>query len=100
MRLSFSDWTWLRERHGGDEIDGYYLNGYGVEGLVKALLSQNGIGPDDPNVHFNSEGDTCYIHFKKSEHALRAAELAARMIDDRRAIVDAIAIARERGFEE
>jgi hypothetical protein len=100
VRLSFSDWEWLRARHGEDEIDGYYLNGYGVEGLVKAVLSGDGIDLDNADIHFNSEGDTCYIHFKTLDLATRAAELAARMIRDRQSIIDMIAIARERGLEE
>jgi len=100
VRLSFSDWKWLDATHGADTFDRYDLNGYGVQGLVAAAMFTNGIDPRDPSIHFNSEGDTCYIHFKSLDLAVRAAELAARMIRDRQSIIAMIAIAREQGFEE
>jgi hypothetical protein len=100
VRVSFSDWRWLRATYGGDAIDGYCLNGYGVEGLVKAALLQDGVALDNSDIDFNSEGDTCYIHFKNLDLAMRAAELAARMIMSRQSIMNMIAIAREQGFED
>src|SRR5689334_22615362 len=80
VRLSFEDWAWLQQQYDADTIDGYYMNGYGVEGLVKAALFAEGLDPDREEIHYNSEGDCCLIHFKKLEHAARAAELAAAMI--------------------
>jgi len=101
VRLKFSDWDWLEATHGSDTFDGYYLNGYGVQGLVKAVLLTNGIDPNDPDIkNYNSEGDTCYIHFRTMDAALRAAELSARMIRDRQAILDMVVVAREHGFED
>jgi hypothetical protein len=100
VRLSFSDWMWLRATYGAHEIDGYYLNGYGVEGLVKAALFQDGVDLESPDIHFNSEGDTCYIHFKNLDLAMRAAEVAARMMMSRQSIMTMIGIARAQGFED
>jgi hypothetical protein len=101
VRLSFSDWDWLKATHGVNTFDGCYLNGYGVQGLVKAVLLANGIDPGDPDIkNYNSEGDTCYIHFKTVDSAARAAELSARMIRDRHAIMEMIVVVREHGFED
>jgi len=100
VRVSFSDWRWLRATYGVDKIDGYYLNGYGVEGLVKAALFQDGVDLDSPDIFFDSEGDTCYIHFKNLDLAMRAAEVAARMIMSRQSIMRMIEIARAQGFED
>ncbi len=61
VRLEFSNWKWLHDRY-GDTFDDYYLNGYGVEGLVKAIRFMNGLDPDASDVDYNSEGDACYIH--------------------------------------
>ena len=100
IRVSFSEWDWLREQYGSHEIDGYYLNGYGVEGLVKALLLRQGMNPSDPDIHWNSEGGTCYIQFKSLDRAVRVAELAAQMIRNRQQLEAMIAVAREHGFED
>jgi hypothetical protein len=100
VRLAFYDWGWLHDRYGADTIDGYYMNGYGVEGLVKAALFAAGIDPDSEGVHCNSEGDTCNIHFKDLNMAVRTAELASAMIADREKLGETIRIAREQGFED
>jgi uncharacterized ferredoxin-like protein len=49
---------------------------------------------DNRDIHFNCEGHTCCIHFKNLHLAMRAAEVAARMIISRQSIMLAI------GFEE
>ncbi len=100
VRLSFSDWDWLRGKWGSDSIEDYYLNGYGVEGLVKAVLFSNGIDPYGNGIDYNSEGDTCYVHFTSLETALLAAEWAAAMINDKEKILAAIHTAREQGYED
>lgn len=102
VRLSFHDWGWLHGRFGTDTVDGYYLNGYGVEGLVKAALADAGVEVEegDEEIAFDSEGDTCHIHFRTVEAASRAAELAAAMFADEKTLARVIAVARERGFED
>jgi hypothetical protein len=100
IRLSFDDWGWIQSTYGTDMIDGYYMNGYGIEGLVKAALFANGLNPDDEETQYDSEGDTCYIHFKDLEQAARAAELAAAMLGDSHTLAELIKIAREQGFED
>ncbi len=100
VRLFFENWSWLHEKHGGDEIDDYYLNGYGVEGLVKAVLFNAKFDIENEEIEFNSEGSTCYIHFKKLEMAVSAAELASSMISDTKATKKMIAVAIEEGFDD
>lgn len=95
VRLSFDDWTWFDE-----EVDDYYMNGYGIEGLVKACLFVNGVNPDDEGIHYNSEANTCYIHFKDLELANRAAQWAAVMANDKAVLNQMITVAREEGFED
>lgn len=100
VRLEFSDWEWRETTYGTDTINGYYLNGYGVEGLVKAVLFASGIDPELPGIDYNSEGSTCYIHFEDLDLAVRVAQLAAQMITDPHMLRDAIGIAREYEFDD
>jgi len=98
VRLSFFDWSWLEKQHGSIEIDGYYMNGPGVEGLVQAVMFENKIESDD--VEGDSEGDACLLYFTTVELATRVAELAAAMIKDRTQLAKTITIARAQGFED
>jgi hypothetical protein len=98
VRLSFFDWEWLEKQHGSIEIDGYYMNGPGVEGLVQAVMFANKIANDD--VESDSEGDACLLYFTNVNLATRVAELAAAMIKDRTQLAKTIEIAREQGFED
>jgi hypothetical protein len=100
VRLSFDNWDWLEETYGTDTIDDYYLNGYGIERLVMAGRLSAGLPPEPDTIHYNSEGDTCYIHFTDLAEAVRTAELAAEMLQERERLVAMIALARENGFEE
>jgi hypothetical protein len=98
VRLSFFDWGWLEKQHGSIEIDGYYMNGPGVEGLVQAVMFANKIESDD--VEGDSEGDACLLYFPNVALATRVGELAAAMIRDRAQLAKTITIAREEGFED
>lgn len=100
VRLSFDDWGFLHGLMGTDTVDGYYLNGYGVEGLVRAALLAAGGDPDGDEMHGNSEGDTCYLHFTSLESAVAAATAAAAMMKSRERVAELIKIAREHGFED
>ncbi len=100
VRLTCDDWAAVHAVAGGESPDGYYLNGYGLEGLVRAAMLGAGLDPEAEGVHGNSEGDTCNLHFKDLEVAVRAATAAARMLASRAALLDAVAVARERGFED
>ncbi len=100
VRLSFSDWAWFQQKYKTDTIDDYYMNGYGIEGLVKAALFAAKIDPEDEEIDYNSEGDACNIHFKTLAFAVRAAELSVAMVKDKKTITAAIEIAREQGFED
>lgn len=98
LRLEFSNWAWLHKQCGGNELDEYYLNGYGVEGLVMAARQLNGLDPDSPAMNRNSEGDACYIHFSDFDEAVQTAEISAKMIRDMKLLREAVATAKEHGF--
>jgi hypothetical protein len=103
--LQFYKWDWLFTTYAGDVVDeainGYYLNGPGIEGLVRAALFANGMDPDGSEMFYNSEGDCCRIEFGSHlDAAVRTADLAAEMIKDRQKLLNAIAVARTQGFED
>ena len=98
VRLEFSNHKWRNETY-GDTIDDYYLNGYGVEGLVKATLFSNGIDLEN-GIEYNSEADTCYIHFEDLNLAVRVADLASQMFVDGQKLREAIQIAIENEFDD
>ena len=100
VRLFFNDWSWFARRYGTDSIDSYYLNGYGVQGLVQAAMIADAIHVPEDRVHFNSEGDTCYIHFRDLDVAIQAAKTASSMIKDVEQIKRMIEIARTHGLED
>jgi hypothetical protein len=99
VRLEFSDWDWLHGKY-GDTVDGYYLNGYGVEGLDKATRSANGLDPWGEGIDYNSEGDACYVHFKSMEEVLRTAALSVEMISSVAGLKAAIQLAEENGWAD
>jgi hypothetical protein len=98
LRLEFSAWEWLHEHCGGDEINDYYLNGYGVDGLVRAVRLLHGLNPVADTMEPNSEGDTCFIHFSSYDDAIQIAVLSAQMIKDKNLLHQAIEAAKENGF--
>lgn len=100
VRLSFDNWDWLDERYGNDPLDDYDLNGYGLQALIMAGRLSAGLDPEPHTIHYNSEADTCYIHFTNLSEAIRTAELAAAILQDRQQLLAMIAVARENGFED
>ncbi len=100
LRLSFSDWAWLTDTHGTDTIDGYYLNGYGVQGLVLAARIAAGLEAYPQGLEPDSEGDTCFLHFTSLNDAVDTAQLAKEMIGDRSKIAALIVVARENDLED
>jgi len=100
VRLTFSDWDWLGKMYVDDTIDGYYLNGYGIQGLVMACRLAAGWEPETERIHYNSEGDSCQVYFKSLEEAVRTAAAAAQMIQDRATLEAMIQLARANGFED
>ena len=100
VRLSFNDWSWFQEKYETDTIDGYYMNGYGIMGLVLASRVAAGLEAFPDGLEPNPEGDTCYIHFSTYEMAVETARLAQSVIQDRDKIVEMIAVAREHDLED
>jgi hypothetical protein len=104
FHLMFYDWHWLFATYAADlkdgSIDGYYMNGPNVEGLVRAVRFASGRYPDESGLFFNSEGDACMVQLPTLDEATHVAELAAGMIKDRQKLLDAIKTARNQGFED
>jgi hypothetical protein len=100
VRLSFHDWNWFTSTYGSNTVEDYYFNGYGVEGLVKAVRLAAGAEPEAEGIDYNSEGDACYVHFSDLDEAIKTAELSARMIQDRNELVRMILVARENSFDD
>ena len=98
--LSFGEWDWFTEKHGSDTINDYYMNGYGVEGLVKAARHSAGLEAEPDSIDFDSEGDFCRIEFSDMNDAVETANLTSTMISDATALSKAIVVARENGFED
>lgn len=97
-RLLFADWDWLHAHVGSDSVDGYSLNGSGVEGLVRAAMLDAGIPFSGEDIEYNSEGDACCIEFENPQDASAVKELARRMFDDSVRLRTLAAIARREGF--
>lgn len=98
VRLYFDDWHWYDKNYQSDKIDGYYMNGYGIEGLVRAVLSDAQMV--DSAISYSSDSDTCNVHFKDMNIAAKVASLAAQMIADREKLTAMIKIVREQGLED
>lgn len=100
VRLSFSDWDWIAKLDANHTINGYYLNGYGVQGLVMACRLNAGLDIEADGIDYNSEGDTCFIHFTSLDQAVRTARLAADMFKDRCKLEALIKIAQEKELDD
>lgn len=100
VRLEFSDHAWRQSTIGGDHIGDYYLNGYGVQGLVIAARVKAGLAPIPAGMEPDSEGDTCYIHFADLETAVETATLAHEMILDLTKRTACATLAIEEGFDD
>jgi hypothetical protein len=100
VRLEFSDHAWTAEHIGDDCIGEYYLNGYGIQGLVIATRMAAGLDPLPSGIEPNSEGDTCYIHFEDLQTAIETATLAKEMITDASKREQCAKIAVEEGFDD
>ncbi len=100
VRLSFSDWSGLESVAGSDDIDGFYLNGYGIQCLVMACRMKAGLNVEQDGIEYNSEGDTCFIHFAQLDDASRTAELLQPVLCDKTKLEEMVDIARKYGFED
>lgn len=104
VQLQFVDWDWIQSAYNDCYLDGYideyYLNGPGVEGLVKAVLFMNGIAPELPGIDYDSEADACLIYFEDLDLATRVADMASEMLNDPQKLREAVGIAREHDFDD
>ena len=104
VRLSFNAWEWLSEQLGEEVgeayVDDYYLNGYGVQGLVQACRLSAGLEVEAEGIDYDSEADTCFIHFARLEDAVETARLASERLNDRAKLSAMVQVAREHGLED
>jgi len=101
VRLIFANWDWIDKVVGDDSLEGYDLNGYGVEGIVKAVRLQAGLGSQESGaIQYSSEGDTCFIRFSSLKDACLTAELAQAAFQDISNLRSLVIIAQEKGFGE
>lgn len=87
FRLVFCDWEWLHAQCGGDTVNEYYLNGYGVDALVKACRLNAGLDPEADGIDSDPEGDACCIYFDNLEDAVETAHLLCEMLHDRTKLI-------------
>jgi hypothetical protein len=71
-----------------------------VESLVKAVMLDAVLDVESEAIHFNSDGDSCYIHFKDRKETTKVATLAATMLNQPKLFEAAIRIAREHGLDD
>jgi hypothetical protein len=100
VRLAFDAWDDLHARCGSDTIARYALNGHGVQGLLKAARLRAGLDPEGEGIHFNSEGDACFVHFTSLAEAVESAVLLAAVLQSAQSIAEMAGIALEHGFED
>ncbi|GHB97934.1 hypothetical protein [Cerasicoccus arenae] len=100
IRLEFSNWEWLEAEYSDSDTNDYYLNGYGMEGLVKAVRIIAGLPPEPESIEYDSEDDTCNIHFSDLDDARQTAELASAMITTYKKLLQAIQVARDNDLED
>jgi hypothetical protein len=100
FRLIFNDWDWLHEQLGGETFDEYSFNGYGMEGLIKAVRLMNHLSVESSNIEYNSSGDYCLIIFPDVRDAERSALLTIDVIKDGKKLIETIGVARKNGFDE
>ena len=100
VRLSFDNWEWFSKTYNTDSINDYYINGYGVQGLVLASRVAAGLEAYPDGLEPNSEGDTCYLIFDDYESAIETAKLARNMISSKESIETMIEVARENDLED
>lgn len=100
VRLEFNDWDLLHKLVGDDYIGDYYLNGYGVQGLVIGSRILAGLDPMPAGVMPGSEAGACYMHFEDINTAVETALLAKAMIVDRTKIEKCAEVAKEEGFDD
>lgn len=100
LRLQFFRWDWLQERLGGESVDDFYLNGYGLQSLLQAARLEAGLELEAEGIEYNSEGDTCLVHFESLEEATRTAALAQAFVQSKERVAALVALAREHDLEE
>jgi len=102
FRISFADWGFLKKILGSSETIGenYEVNGYGIEGIVQTQRLDRGLEVEAPGIDYNSEGDTCFIHFSTLADAEESASLLSAAVKDKAELERLAAIAEENELGE
>lgn len=100
VQLQFSDHAWLLSQVGSDHIGDFYLNGYGIQGMVVAARMLAGQEPIPDDMQPDSEGDCCYLYFDSLETAVKTATIAHQMIHDASQRSACARLAEDEGFDD
>lgn len=98
--LMFSDFRWLENNLDLSTIGSYDLNGYGVQGLIKAARLHAGLASSKDSITYDSEAGACFIYFNSIEDACVTAELAQSTFLHDEALRLLVAFANQHGLQD
>lgn len=99
VTLQFDDWDYLKELTGGEDLlDHYYINGYGVEGILQAARLRAGLPIDAEGIVYCSEGSACMVRFKSLDDAEATARRLSNALKKRSSVERLAVISRANGF--
>lgn len=91
----FSKYDWAFEL---ESLDDYYFNGYGIAGLLQAIIHDKGLSEKVESV--DAEGSDVLVTLNSWKAAKSLGKLAAKALGDEKKLRQLIARARELGFED
>ncbi len=91
----FSKYNWALEL---ESLDDYYLNGYGIAGLLQAIIHDNKLREQVDSI--DAEGSDVLITLTSWKAAKRLGKVAAKALRDEKKLRQLIARTRELGFED
>lgn len=91
----FSKYDWALEL---ESLDDYYLNGYGIAGLLQAIIHDNKLRENVDSI--DAEGSDVLITLNSWKAAKRLGKLASKAFVEEKKLRQLIARARELGFED
>lgn len=91
----FSKYDWALEL---ESLDDYYLNGYGIAGLLQAIIHDNKLREKVDSI--DAEGSDVLVTLSSWKAAKRLGKVAAKALRDEKKLRQLIARTRELGFED
>jgi uncharacterized protein YuzE len=65
-----------------------------------ACRANAGLEVEQDGIDYDSEADTCFIHFTQLDEATRTAQLLQAVLRDKERLEEMVSIARKHGFED